>query len=116
MDRIFKNPLLRANYRYARHEFIDKRKVRPVQTADILAWQQMTQSKRWLNNNPVMRKDFQALIAKPRHELFIANRKTVAGVIAWQRKLLGLPVGDGISGYFGPLWFWCPFDGALGDS
>jgi hypothetical protein len=74
----------------------------------------MTQVKRWLNKNPIMRKDFRALVARPQHELFIANRKTVAGVIAWQRKLLGLPISDGISGYFGSFWFWCPFEGDLG--
>jgi hypothetical protein len=113
MNRIFKDRGLRVGYRYASHSFVDKQKVRPVQTADILAWQQMTQSKRWLNNNPLMRKDFRALIAKPQHELFIANRKTIAGVIAWQRKLQGLPT-DGISGQFGPYWFWCPFDGDVG--
>jgi len=28
-----------------------------VQAADILAWQQVTQSKRWLNKNPLIRKD-----------------------------------------------------------
>jgi len=39
-----------------------------------------------------MRKDFRALVAKPQHELFIGNRKTVAGVIAWQKHLQGVPV------------------------
>ena len=77
MTRIFKNPGLRAKYCYAAHAFVDKQKVRPVQTADILAWQQATQVKRWLKNDYRMRKDFQALAANPRHELFIGNRKTL---------------------------------------
>jgi hypothetical protein len=113
MNRIFKDQRLKDSYRYASHAFVQKQKVRPVQTADILAWQQMTQSKKWLAQNPTMRKDFKALIAKPQHELFIASRKTVAGVIAWQRKLQGIPF-EGVSGYWGPHWFWCPFDGDLG--
>jgi hypothetical protein len=110
MNRIFDNPDLRTRYCYAAHGFVDKRKVRPVQTADILAWQQFTQMKRWLKNNHNMRADFRALVTKPRHELFIGNRKTVGGVIAYQRYLQRLPITDGITGHFGSTWFWCPFD------
>jgi hypothetical protein len=110
MNRIFKEPHLREGYRYAGHGFVDKKKVRPVQTADILAWHWATQMKRWLNNNHKMRADFRALAEKPQHELFIANRKTLGGVIAYHRSLQGLPV-DGITGTFGRYWFWSSFDG-----
>jgi Protein of unknown function (DUF3800) len=110
MERIFKDSSLRAGYRYAGHAFVDKRKIRPVQTADILAWHWATQMKRWLKNDHRMRADFRALAAKPQHELFIANRKTLGGVIAYQRSLQGLPV-DGITGHFGPRWFWSSYDG-----
>jgi hypothetical protein len=110
MNRIFKEPHLRANYRYVGHSFVDKKKVRPVQTADILAWHWATHMKRMLNNNSTIRKDFRALMEAPRHELFIANRKNLAGVIAYQRALQGLPV-DGVSGHFGRYWFWTSFDG-----
>jgi hypothetical protein len=116
MQRIFNNSGLRAKYCYAAHGFVDKQKVRPVQTADILAWQQATQMKRWLKNDHRMRADFRALAAKPQHELFIANRKTVGSVIAYHRRLQGLPIRDGITGYFGSTWFWCPFDGSDGFS
>jgi len=105
---------LRAGYCYAGHSFVDKVKVRPVQTADILAWQQATQVKRWLKNDHRIRKDFQALAAKPQHEIFIANRKTVGGVIAYQRSLQGFPVRTGLTGRLGSTWFWCPFDGSSG--
>lgn len=111
MKRIFKNPELRANYRYAAHSFVDKVKVRPVQTADILAWQWATQMKRWLKDDHRMRLDFQALAAKPRHELFIANRKTLAGPIAYHRAIQGKPVGNGVTGRFGDCWFWSSYDG-----
>jgi hypothetical protein len=114
MQRIFNNPLLRTNYCYAAHGFVDKRKVRPVQTADILAWQQATQVKRWLKNDQRMRLDFQALVAKPRHELFLATRKTLNGVAAYYRSLHGLPIPAGVTGHFGRHWFWSPFDGSEG--
>lgn len=111
MKRIFSHPNLTEGYRYAGHAFVDKKKVRPVQTADILAWHWATQMKRWLKKNNNMRADFQALAAKPRHELFIGNRKTLAAPIAYHRSLQGLPV-EGIAGYFGPWWFWSSYDGS----
>jgi hypothetical protein len=114
MNRIFNEPKLRQKYRYAAHAFIDKAKVRPVQTADILAWQTATQMKRWLKDNPRPRADFQALLKKPQHELFIASRKTLGGVVAYHRSLAGLPIPLGITGRFGRVWFWCPFDDGYG--
>jgi Protein of unknown function (DUF3800) len=113
MGKIFQEPRLRQRYRYAAHAFVDKVKVRPVQTADLLAWQTATQMKRWLNNMGP-RADFEALMKKPRHELFIANRKTLGGVIAYHRSLQGLPIAAGITGRLGQSWFWCPFDGGDG--
>jgi hypothetical protein len=114
MHRIFANQTLRQSYCYTGHAFVDKQKVRPVQTADILAWQQATQVKRRLNKNSNMRADFRALAAKPRHELFIGNRETVGGVIAYQRWIQGLPVNNGITGFYGASWFWCPYRGQAG--
>jgi uncharacterized protein DUF3800 len=113
MSRIFKDQNLRKSYCYAGHAFVDKKKARPVQAADILAWQQATQVRRWLNNDHRMRKDFQALAAKPRHELFIANRKTLGGMIAYHRSLQGLPVTTGFTGRFGSRWFWSPSDASV---
>jgi hypothetical protein len=114
MHRIFKNESLRRGYCYAGHGFVDKVKVRPVQTADILAWQQATQVKRWLNNDHRMRADFRALTTNPRHELFIGNRETLGGVIAYQRWVQGLPIYNGITGRYGASWFWCPYRGQAG--
>lgn len=114
MKRIFANPSLKQGYCYAAHAFVDKVRVRPVQTADILAWQQATQLKRWLNNNFNMRADFRALATKPRHELFIGNRETAGGMIAYQRWIQGLPVTNGITGFYGTTWFWCPYRGQAG--
>jgi hypothetical protein len=111
MSRIFTDPGLRAGYHYASHSFVDKEKLRPLQTADILAWQWHTQMKRWLKNDHRRRADFQALAAKPRHEMFIGNRKNLARVIACHRYYQGLPVRDGITGHYGPYWFWSSYDG-----
>ena len=116
MKRIFDNPGLRAGYRYSSHAFADKQALRPLQAADILAWQWGTQLKRWIRNDRRMRADFQALAAKPHHELFIGSRKTAGGMIAYHRSLQGLPIRDGITGHIGRTWFWCPFDGSPGVS
>jgi hypothetical protein len=113
MHRIFSNRDLRAGYRYASHAFADKQQLRPLQAADMLAWQWGTQMKRWLKNDHQMRADFRALLEKPRHELFIANRKTLARMIAYQRWTQGLPV-SGITGRYGASWFWSSYDGQDG--
>lgn len=108
MMRIFNDPRLRQQYRYANHRFVDKEKVRPVQTADILAWQYATQVKRWIKGDNRMRADCRALMAKPQHEVFIATRKTLAETIAyanWEKGTLE----PGISGFFGDQWFYCQF-------
>jgi hypothetical protein len=114
MGRIFSHPHLRARYHYASHTFADKRKLRPLQAADLLAWQWNTQMKRWLDKNPVQRADFKALLAKPQHELFIGNRKTLGPVIAYDQWTRGLPVRGGVTGLYGSSWFWCPYDGSPG--
>jgi hypothetical protein len=114
MTRIFKDQRLKETYRYSSHAFVDKEKVRPVQTADILAWHAATQIKRWLRDIPEKRKDFDALIAKTPHELLIANRSSVRDVIAYHRLIRGLTVPDGITGQFGANLFWSPFDGSQG--
>jgi hypothetical protein len=114
MNRIFENKTLRQTYCYAGHAFVDKQKVRPIQTADILAWHQATQVKRWLKNDSRIRADFRALTTKPRHELFIGSRENLGGVIVYQRWLQGLPVYNGITGHYGASWFWCPFRGQAG--
>ncbi|WFU84381.1 DUF3800 domain-containing protein [Bradyrhizobium sp. CIAT3101] len=116
MKRIFEDESLRIRYRYETHGFVEKNDSSAVQAADILAWQQATQMKRWLKNEHRVRADFQALVKNPPHELFIANRKTLGGVIAYQRYLERLPITDAATGRFGNFWFWSPFDGEPGIS
>jgi hypothetical protein len=61
MNIIFGNPNLRASYRYAAHGFVDKKEIRAIQTADIIAWQHAIDVKRMLKGQP-KRADFVALI------------------------------------------------------
>ena len=46
MKRLFQQPQLRASHRYAFHAFADKKSVRPLQAADLIAWQWHTDQKR----------------------------------------------------------------------
>ena len=57
MTKIFEVPELRLAYRYASHTFADKRKIRPLQAADLLAWQWHTDNKRRLRGCTSMRAD-----------------------------------------------------------
>jgi uncharacterized protein DUF3800 len=67
---IFKQTELQSVYRSSGHGFYDKRKVRPLQCADILAWQWLTHSKRMKREGisdprgaiTSCRKDFGALV------------------------------------------------------
>lgn len=95
------------------YEFVAEEKRAAMQAADMLVWQHANQTKRQLENVSHTRTDFRALAAKPHHELAIVNRQAVGGLVAFQRRLKGLPM-SGISGRFGAMWFWCPLDGGIG--
>ncbi|MGA2106892.1 MAG: DUF3800 domain-containing protein [Syntrophorhabdales bacterium] len=75
MNRLFKKPDLRKDYRYSSHTFADKKKVRPLQAADLLAWQWFTHIKRVKTGDQVMRSDCFALIGdqNPPHGLLHIN-------------------------------------------
>jgi hypothetical protein len=62
MDMIFRDPGHRARYRYAAHAFADKKKARPLQAADLLAWQWRNDALRKRAQRNVSRKDCVALI------------------------------------------------------
>jgi hypothetical protein len=61
MNRIFKNPKHRKEYRYSGHGFVPKETNRPVQTADVLAWHSVQAYRRFLAGKPY-RKDFEELL------------------------------------------------------
>ncbi len=62
MNRLFQHPVMRADYRYVGHSFVDKESSGPIQAADLLAWQFYQDRKRELTKKP-RRKDMEALLA-----------------------------------------------------
>ena len=62
MNEIFSVEEMRHRFRYGSHSFVDKKKVRPIQSADMLAWLGATDIKHRLCGTTTMRKDFKALI------------------------------------------------------
>lgn len=64
MKKIFSVPALRERYRYKSHSFMSKLDCRPVQAADILAWQQYKDFKRRSKGISGRRGDFAALISR----------------------------------------------------
>ena len=61
MQEVFVLPEEREAFRYAGHKFVDKAKVRPVQTADVLAWHVVTDRRREQKGQG-RRADFEALL------------------------------------------------------
>jgi hypothetical protein len=78
MGTIAMDPEMKAEYRYASHTFVDKEKVRPIQTADIFAWLHANHFKRIRRGEKRPRKDYAALIQDRPHKAFIATRETVS--------------------------------------
>jgi hypothetical protein len=99
MNMIFSQPELRSGYRYSSHAFVDKKKVRPVQTADIFAWLHANHFKRRARGEFKPRGDFKALVEKPKsYEIFIANSETVSSFITHGSKMT-------VEGSLGPWRF-----------
>jgi len=78
MTRIFKIPRLRAAHRYSSHSFVDKKEVKPLQAADLLAWQWLKDRKRNMEGNLSHRLDLQALVMDripPHHVMHFDKKK-----------------------------------------
>jgi hypothetical protein len=73
MARIFDHMDLRHEYPYAAHAFVTKEGARPIQTADILAWQHAADIKKRITGKP-RRADFAALIDGQAWELKLVGR------------------------------------------
>ena len=66
MNELFSTPEWRLSYRYVSHTFADKKKVRPLQSADLLAWQwQKDHKRRMEGRKKEPRKDCYTLIHGP---------------------------------------------------
>jgi hypothetical protein len=75
MNQLFNVPDLHSAYRYSTHAFVDKVDVRPVQTADILAWHHAADAKKIMAGRPSKRADFVALIENQPVMLRLAARE-----------------------------------------
>jgi Protein of unknown function (DUF3800) len=76
MNRLFKNPQMRVAHRYSGHSFVDKALARPLQAADLLAWQWFLDRRRCTSLaaqslSPRPRLDLQELVRdeKPPHNM-----------------------------------------------
>ena len=98
MKNIFGAPQLRSFYRYKQHAFVDKKKVRPIQAADLLAWQ-------WYKHGTRVAKG----ITKPRGDLAELSRGTPHYTVHFSAERLqamvnsinaraGTPIGNEIAG------------------
>ena len=102
MSRIFKAPQLRSEYRYAAHSFVHKEKVRPIQAADLIAWQHATDLKKILTGKP-RRKDYAALIDGRHVDMKLIRRENL---LLMRRQLDALKRGAPvITGMFGSQHF-----------
>jgi len=84
MNEIFTDKNLRAKHRYVAHSFVDKRKVRPVQAADLIAWQWYTDHVRRLKRNLRPRKDCYELMHDQNYHVIHYNEallRRVASII-----------------------------------
>src|SRR5215471_10652228 len=73
MTNIFGAPQLRSLYRYKQHAFVDKTQVRPIQAADLLAWQWYKSATRLANGITRPRGDLAALFGGTPHYVMHAN-------------------------------------------
>jgi Protein of unknown function (DUF3800) len=81
MNKLFDDPQQRADHRYASHTFADKAKARPLQAADLLAWQWHTDRKRPASRGRP-RLDLQELVRdqKPPHHALHYDANLLRGM------------------------------------
>jgi Protein of unknown function (DUF3800) len=84
MNHIATLPSMRRDFHYVSHAFVNKAKVRPVQAADILAWQGAKKMKEELAGNYRVRADLASLLNGPPTDLYFGYRQAFSD----HRKLL----------------------------
>jgi hypothetical protein len=98
MSNIFGAPKLREFYRYKQHAFVDKKQVRPIQAADLLAWQWYKHVIRITNGIIKPRGDLAALSrGKPHYAVHFDAERLQAMITAINTKS-GTPIGNEIAG------------------
>lgn len=85
MDMVFHDPALRSSLNYAAHEFVDKEKAPPIQSADLLAWQWFTDMRRKAEGKN-RRLDCQSLMEHSHQAVHVPAGKMLELVDKWSRK------------------------------
>lgn len=70
MASLFKNQTLRAEFRYSSHSFVDKAEIRPIQSADVLAWQAAKDFKNAKEGSRPRRLDFRSILSVPTQTMY----------------------------------------------
>jgi hypothetical protein len=98
MSAIFKTPRLRSAYRYKQHAFVDKVQTRPIQAADLLAWQSYKAVTRLMNGIARPRGDLAALLQGTPHWLAHVSAEVMQGIVDNINARAGTPIGNEIAG------------------
>lgn len=78
MNKVFKIPQMKTDFRYSTHDFKGKSKVKQLQCADLLAWHWFTHNRR-MREGKGKRKDFRSLLGKK----IYANHCDKEGINKW---------------------------------
>ena len=78
MNKVFKTPQMKNEFRYSTHDFKSKSEVIQLQCADLLAWQWFTHNRR-IREGKRKRKDFRSLLGKK----IYANHCDKEGIDKW---------------------------------
>jgi len=103
MEEIFNIPSERRRYHYSSHTFADKVKVRPLQAADLLAWQWFTDAKKRRNGKWMgPRKDLASLINGGQYDTMTWNPAMLLAFDSGERpeRLKALGIGT-VAPWFG---------------
>jgi hypothetical protein len=91
MKTIFRAPDLRTAYKYKGHGFVDKQSTRPIQCADILAWQWFKDFIRRHNGISKRRADCEALLSGTPHYVQHTNEQILRGFLKRMDEMAGGP-------------------------
>jgi hypothetical protein len=78
MNKVFKTPQMKTDFRYSTHDFKGKSEVIQLQCADLLAWHWFTHNRR-IREGKGKRKDFRSLLGKK----IYANHCDKEGIDTW---------------------------------
>jgi len=92
------SPELQTSYRYKAHAFVDKADIRPIQAADLLAWQWYKSATRLAKGILKPRGDLITLLEGTLHWTFHANADRLQDLVDRINLFVGSPMGNEIAG------------------